>query len=225
VPLSIQMWQAEAQGTWSSSLSGPRAERLAELFDKDINALGKSLLPFVCGFVACPASLLLHELGHCVAGVCLGFKVKLRYAATVLMVPNHKDALQAYLLHTGAGPLVTAVLAGAGLLWLHRLRKHRRDATPTLSDWLATSLILNAGRWFRGFTGPYPKDEAHISQAIGLPAWLLPAPLGLLAVIAAVAAVRLHPRGSRLFPFFWMGLGCTIGVLLWMRLLGPFLLP
>lgn len=198
-----------------------------------MNTAGKFLLvPFLCAFVACPAFMFLHELGHYVAGVCLGAtSVKLHYAqvtGSMWSMSKEKFARQDAL-WASAGPLVQAALAVGGFLWLRRLRKHRREAAPTLGEWLATMLALNAGRWLRGFTGPpshpQPKDEAQISQAIGLPAWCLPYLLGLLAVIAALAIVRLHPPGDRVLPFLSVGLGGVIGTLCWMRLMGPFLLP
>jgi hypothetical protein len=185
----------------------------------------KCLVPFLCAFVACPAFIFLHELGHYLAGACLGFGGKLHYASVSgIMLTWQADALL-----VSAGPLVQAALAVAGFLWLRRLRGHCREAAPTLGDWLATSLALNAGRWLRAFTGPpshpQPRDETLVSQAIGLPAWFLPYLLGLLAVIALIATMRLHPPGGRSLPFLSLGLGGAIGIHLWMRLVGPFLLP
>src|SRR6267378_824040 len=101
-----------------------------------------------------------------------------RYSA-----PKEKLTLQANVLVTCAGPLVGAVLVVAGFVLLRTARKHRIEGAPTLADWLATSLALNAGRWLRGFTGPpshpQPADEAFVSQALGLPKWFLPYSLGL----------------------------------------------
>jgi len=100
-------------------------------------------------------------------------------------------------------------------------------ATP--GDWVATSFVLNVGRWLRSFAGPpsrsMPEDEAFISRAMGLPAWLLPYFLGAVAIIAVVATIRLHPPGDRLIPFLALGIGGVAGAFLWMKVVGPFLLP
>jgi hypothetical protein len=37
--------------------------------------------------------------------------------------------------------------------------------------------------------------------------------------------VRLHRPGHRLYPFLSLSLGVTVSAVLWMTLLGPFLLP
>jgi hypothetical protein len=61
---------------------------------------------------------------------------------------------------------VGAVLPVVGFLLLRRLRMHRREAALTPGDWLATSLVLNAGRWLRCLASPpfHPqrKDEARL---------------------------------------------------------------
>ena len=128
-----------------------------------------------------------------------------------------------------AGPLLQVGLAVAGFVWLRKLRRDHREAAPTLGDWLATTLALNAARWLRGLTGspsdPQPPDEALLSRYIGLPAWFLPYLLVLVAVIVIIAILRLHPPGGRLLPFLSWGLGGVISYLLWMKLAGPFLLP
>jgi len=191
---------------------------------KEMRFVPKRLVPFWCAFVICPACILFHELGHCLAGACLGFSVQLHYAKTTLTIPNEKDTPPVAIFHAGAGPLVTAILAVVGLLWLHGLRRHRREARPTPTDWLATSLVLNAGRWVVSVIRPR-HDEVLVSQTLGMPGWLLPCLLGVLAFIPLVAAIRLHPPGARLLPFSSLLLGGGTGVLLWMRLLGPLLLP
>ena len=187
------------------------------------------LIPFLCGLVISPALLLAHEFAHYLAGGWVGATdLKLHFASvTGNLAGEHimrRDALMA-----SAGPLLQAILAVAGFVWLRHAGKHEGHVTTTISGWLATMLALNAARWLRGFTGPpshpQPKDEALVSQGLGLPAWCLPYLLAPLAVIAMVALVRLHPPGHRLFPFLSMGLGITISGVLWMKITGPLLLP
>lgn len=125
--------------------------------------------------------------------------------------------------------MVGVVLMALGLVWLWKRRRDRRLAPATAADWLATSLAMNAGRWLRGLTGPpsnpQPNDEAFISKALGLPPWLLPYCLTLLAIIVGLAIIRQHAPGQRLLPFSAIMLGGVIGCALWMRLLGPIILP
>jgi hypothetical protein len=190
----------------------------------------KHLVPFLCGFVGCPAFIWLHECGHYVAGSCLGLSAKLHFGETVFTSPKGYITQHENVLATSGGPLLGVILATLGFFWLRRLRMNRNEAPATATDWLATSLLVfNAGRWFRAFAGtplhPLPTDEAFLAAAIGVPPWLLTYSLGLLAVVALVATVRLYPPRGRLFPFLSLGLGGVLGAFLWMNLVGPFLLP
>ncbi len=192
--------------------------------------LDKSLLlPFFCALFLSPVLLIAHELAHYVAGVWVGgSELKLHYACvTGNLAGEHVSRRDAIM--TGAGPLMQAVLAVGGFLWLGHARKQGPDGAARLGGWIATLLALNAARWLRGFTGlpshPQPQDEAVVSQALGLPAWFLPYLLVPLAVIAVVALVRLHRLGHRFLPFLSMGLGVMVSGVLWMTLVGPLLLP
>ncbi len=174
-----------------------------------------------------PAFVFLHESGHYLAGRALGFDVRMHFARTTF---NASHGQMKYdVLVAAAGPVATAVLGVAGYLWLRSLRRHRLAEAPTLVDWLVTCLAMNLSRWLRALANPpshpQPDDEAGVSRALGLPQWLLPYVLGVLSVIALVAIIRLHPPGSRLVPFCCLMLGGCLGVFLWFRLVGPFLLP
>ncbi len=186
-------------------------------------------VPFLCALVASPLFVLLHELAHYAAGACLGFSVNLHYSQVNGTMPEKALGGRGEALQAIAGPLLQAALTVAGFLWLAS-RRHRRDAPLTSGDWLATILVaLNAGHWLRGFLGspdqPQLVDEARVSEIAGLPRCFLPYLLGSLAVVAILAAMRLHPPGARLAPFLCVGLGGGIGFFLWMKVLGPSLLP
>jgi len=190
----------------------------------------KWLALFVSALVASPIFVFLHELGHYAAGAFLGFSVKLHYGQVTGTMPKEAIVWRGDAVQASAGPLVQAVLALTGFVWLRRLRQHRREATATTRDWLATiTIVLNAGPWFRGIAEPLGSsqlvDEALVSEASGPPAWLLPCLLGFLAVIAIFATIQLHPPGNRLLPFVCVGLGGAIGFFAWIRIVGPFLLP
>jgi hypothetical protein len=194
-----------------------------------MNRAAKYLLLLLVSAVLCPAVIVFHEVRHYAVGSCLGLKCTMNYCATSYLPSDLPSQRPAMLLMAWAGPLGDAALAGAGLLWLYRLRRHRRQAVPTWVDWLATLLALQAFRWLRGYLGspwsPQPGDEAYMSRTLGLPGWLLPYLLALLCWIPLSVMVRLHPPGARLLPFTCLVVGGIAGALVWLKLLGPVLLP
>ena len=181
------------------------------------------------GLILFPSFILIHECGHFLAGLCFGLETKLHYAITNFKGTQAQLTPKVNLMITLAGPLTDAVLMALGFGWLWILRRHRESSLATFFDWIATALALHSGRWLRGFTGlpsnPQPNDEAFISKALGLPSWLLPYLLAILAAIVSVAIVRQHAVGQRLVPFSAMMLGGCIGCALWMWLIGPIILP
>ena len=187
------------------------------------------LLPFFCAFLAGPVFTVLHEGGHFMAARSLGWSAKLHFAQTQYDVPKEEFTWRRDMWVSIAGPLVQILLAAAGFLWLRTSRMHRVSTVATPGDWVATTLVMNVGRWLRCFTSspshPSPDDEAYISRAMGLPGWLLPYLLGLVALVALVVTIRLHPPGARLIPFSSFGVGAMIGFFLWMKVAGPLLLP
>lgn len=184
--------------------------------------------PLALGVIFAPAIIVAHEAGHYLAAHLLGLEPKLHYASVMFHGPAEVIA-RFRVLATAAGPAVELMLAATGLIWLLRGRAGRRHSEPTLSDWLATSLALAAGRWLRCLTGtpshPQPEDEAFLSQAAGLPAWVIPYGLAPLGLAVVVAVIRLHPSGLRLGPFASWFIGGLAGLSLWLHVLGPVLLP
>lgn len=190
--------------------------------------MSQNLSRFFFGVLFGPAVLLLHECGHYFASVALGLTAHFHFAevTTTYPLPVSSRAMQ---LVTAAGPAVEALLAIGGFFWLWRLRRSRLQAPATCWDWLATFLVLCAGRWLRGFTGtpgqPQPADEAFLSASFGFPEWLFPYLLAPAALALLIAAVRLHPRGNRLAPFGSAVLGAGLGVILWLKVFGLRILP
>jgi hypothetical protein len=189
----------------------------------------KSTVPFLVGLVLFPSFILIHECGHFVAGLSFGLETKLHYAITNFKGTQAQLTPKVNLIITLAGPLTDAVQMVLGFGWLWMLRRHRKTSPASFLDWTATALALHACRWLRGFTGlpanPQPDDEAFISKALGLPSWLLPYCLTLMALIVLVAIIRQHAVGQRLVPFSAIMLGGCIGCALWMWLIGPIILP
>jgi hypothetical protein len=195
-----------------------------------MNTVQKLLIPFVCGFLVCPASIVLHEFGHLLAGKSLGWDSRLHYSETRSDVPKEKLTRRSELLTTSAGPMVGVILTAVGFVWLRSVRRPRLGSIATIGDWVATSLVIfSMGRWVRSFaalpSSPMPEDEAFISRAMGLPSWLLPYFLGVVAIIVIIATIRLHPSGSRLKPCLVLTAGGIVGTVVWMKGVGPVLLP
>lgn len=176
-----------------------------------------------------PSFVVAHECGHALVSLAFGLKTELHFALTTAHGNREQLTPTVNLLFALGGVMVAVVLMALGYVWLWKRRRNRRSEPATALDWIATSLALNALRWLRGFTGPpsnpQPNDEAFISKALGLPSWLLPYCLTLLALIMAIAIVRQHAAGQQLVPFSALMLGGCIGFALWMLVLGPIILP
>ena len=194
-----------------------------------MNRARKFLLPFLCGLLAAPVFIVLHECGHFLAGKSLRWHTRLHYAKTTFYGTKDQLTQRGNFWVTSAGPLMSTLLAASGFLWLRSSRIHRLQAIPTFADWVATTLVTNTGRWVRclaySSNHPQPDDETWISRAMGLPGWLLPYFLGAITIALFIATVRLHPPGSRLKPLLCLAAGGAIGSLIWIQILGPFLLP
>lgn len=187
------------------------------------------IVPFVLGLLLGPAFVLLHECGHLVGGLALGLRPRLHYADVSAHVekalPPRVDAIFA-----ASGPAVQLVLGAVGACWLYGRRRRRRAEMATWLDWFATCLVLNGGRGLASgisatISGTNLKDEMSLAMALGIAPWLVFAVLGLIGLGLFVFMIRLHPPGSRLAPFVCLFVGCTLGVNLWLHVLGPRLLP
>lgn len=209
-----------------SALLSPRQARFDSLSVRRCCSLpmSQNLSRFFFGVPFGPAVLLLHECGHYFASVALGLTAHFHFAevTTTYPLPVSSRAMQ---LVTAAGPAAEALLAIGGFFWLWRLRRSRLQATATRWDWLATFLVLCAGRWLRGLVRLEESDEAFLSASFAFPEWLFPYLLALAALALLIAAVRLHPRGNRLAPFGSAVLGAGLGVILWLKVFGPRILP
>jgi hypothetical protein len=185
----------------------------------------KVLIPFLCALVTAPAFIVLHEFGHYVAALCLGLDPKLHFAKVDVVIHQSHLPTQVDAIFASGGPLIGALMALLGYLWLRNLRVARIDSNPTICDWLATCLAMNVARWIRGFactpSYPQPDDEALLSRTIGLPQWALPYVLGVLAIVVVTLIVRLHPPGNRLQSFMSFLIGTITGCVIWMKLIGP----
>lgn len=182
--------------------------------------------PFLTGLVLAPVFVFIHEAAHFGTARALGFEATLHSGVTVVHY-QHLPPPPADLLVTAAGPVLQMLIGGAGLWWLHRLRRSRRVELASWLDWVATWCALNAGRWlgspFRSAAIPTP-DEVLLVKASGFPVPVGLAQLAVVATGAVILTVRLHPPGSRLIPFAYGCVGGYAGMQLWLHVIGPRLL-
>lgn len=182
-------------------------------------------------FLLTPLTLLLHEVGHLLAGLAFGLPgLQLHFSHV-----SHGDVADrsaAVLSTIGfAGPLVTLVLALSGMAWVS-LRKP--------SPWAFALVIAAASRFalaapytvfatlarLRGERMPaHGFDEYRAAEALG---WSGLGALGVTTAFVMVVlvwlAVRL-PRGQRRAAWIGLLLGVVLGWVLWLGFLGPALLP
>ncbi len=184
-------------------------------------------IPFFFGILLAPLFIVLHEGGHYLAAAALGFQPRLHYGEISADFSRNRRGST---LLTGAGPAAQAILAGGGFLWLYRRRHNCRTKPAGGLDWLATWMSLNVGRWLAGslsypLSGTQLRDEALVFRVCGIPKWHGFSCLSLLSLIVIVLTIRLHPPRSRLIPFSFACIGGLVGVNLWLRWIGPVLLP
>jgi len=141
---------------------------------------------------------------------------------------------------TMGGPIQTMLTGMLGLFILQKRRKKRRSRPFKFIDWLAVFLALF---WLRevfnlgatlvyGYLKNKPDyfvgngDEIKISDALGLPSYMIPVICGAIGlIICAIVVFKYVPKKDR--PTFILSgaVGGGLGFYLWMDLVGPMLLP
>ncbi len=139
---------------------------------------------------------------------------------------------------TMGGPIQTILTGTIGLLILVYRKKKRKLGGLKMIDWLAIfltlfwlrevfNLVMSVGReliapngsWFGG-------DERKISLGLDLWAGTVPIIMGVIGFVISIFVIfRMVPKHLR-FTFILSGLiGGIIGLVLWMDIIGPILLP
>jgi hypothetical protein len=152
---------------------------------------------------------------------------------------SYKSAVRNYILEgkaiTLSGPLQTLLTGLIGCLILLIRRKSQLNGIFTSVDWLAVFLTLFLSRFaanathhfIAGFLGfKSSGDEDKLASLHQVNPNVLYAVLWISSVsILSYLTFKIIPK-DKLKPFLIGGaLGCSIGWVLWMYLLGPFLLP
>ncbi len=195
--------------------------------------IGKTFLVFAAsGAIVAPATIVLHELGHFLAGLALGTPdIALHYgsvsdSAAETGFPAFRIGLQAL-----AGPVVTLLLMAGCVIALRKQPHHpvyftALFAAPIRFAVGAVYLYFVAAAAFQGIAPGQPNfDEFKAAQMLGFPvASLLVAELALTLTLWWWAARRLSSA------IRWPALAGTVtgiiaGIGIWIAGLGPLLLP
>ncbi len=193
----------------------------------------KTLLVFAAwGAIAAPATILLHELGHFLAGLALGTPdIALHYgsvsdSAAESGFPAFRVGVQAL-----AGPVVTILLMAACVVALRKSPEHPLFFTALFAAPIrfavgAVYLYFVAAAAFQGIAPGQPNfDEFKAAQMLNFPVVpLLVAELVLTLALWSWAARRLS-NAIRWPALAGTAIGIIAGIGIWIAVLGPLLLP
>ena len=179
----------------------------------------------VCFLFALPMMIFIHEVGHYVAARSQGFEARLSFAQVNFFVTPEQHAGIEGLIVTLAGPGINYLLAAIAVFGLYLMSKRSRQARW---DWWVIamlSVVISGG--CRGFKAidHHGSDEEFISKAMGMPGSALPWLMMIPTAFLLYYLVRFHirQRSMRLLLLGW--LAGMAGVVLWMKVVGPVVLP
>lgn len=178
-----------------------------------------------------PVGIVLHELGHFVVGMILGYPVQLNVGSVsggpaLGSAPDMAVALQA-----SAGPIVTLVLMAIAARGLGKQQGSHWAYALAITAPLrfivgGTYLFWVAKAWVEGtaFQGTPNFDEYNAALAFGLaPVWVVT--VQIFGLVAYWIWVMTRPRsGGRIICLVTVLVGAIIGIALWMALVGPAIL-
>ena len=192
--------------------------------------------------IAVPLGVLLHELGHFLAYRAFGFQgVVLHFSSATHTVENtlwqqiYRGNLAAAAsliplwkvgLATAAGILVTIVVTVVCCVFAARKDAHPLAialgifAPLRFLSGISTIPVALSGRPVRAGT-----DEAHLAVLTGIPLIVLVFAGLLFLVLAWIWMVRAIPKDHRWVSLGSLVAGLALGILLYFRVLGPWMLP
>lgn len=188
-------------------------------------------------FIVCVAiGTLSHELGHLFIAKLLGFKVDLHYAH-INWSGREASKIENFWIQLG-GPLQTMFTGIIGLFVLIKRRLKNEVNEFNVMDWFwlflglfwlrqLSNLISSVSLAILGDEENYfGGDEAIISNLLGFPEGIVPIVTGLIGLLISLYLVfRLLPMKYR-FTFINSGIiGGSLGLWLWLKGIGPILLP
>ncbi len=178
-----------------------------------------------------PVGIVLHELGHFIVGLMLGYPMQLN-VGSVSGGPRLGSAADIHVaLQASAGPLVTIVLMAIaawrltkrpGTRWAFALAitaPLRFIVGGTYLFWVAKAWLDNTA-----FQGSPNFDEYNAAQAFGVsPVWLVALQTGCLVAYWFWVTTRAGPA-ARMASVGSVLIGAVVGIALWMALIGPAIL-
>jgi hypothetical protein len=182
--------------------------------------------------LAAPVTVVLHELGHYLVGAVFGFPgLVLRYGSVGSAAAEHGFPLWQLGLQAAAGPLVTILVT---LLCCFHVAWRGPHIVAVATGLVAPIRFLIGVVylgyavliWLRGGRMEGTNfDEYNVARASGIPLELL---LGLEVLFMVGAwwylGARIERR-ERWVALLSVGVGMVLGLLLWLSVLGPRLLP
>lgn len=178
-----------------------------------------------------------HELGHYIAGNCLGYDMSIDYARTYIQDDSFVSPRNSFLITLG-GPIQTLLTGTIGcfLLFLNREKFQSADKLSS-GQWIMVFVSLfwlrqvaNSITWLGSYLihGKFYQggDELRIARYLGLPDWsilTLTATLGFLVLVVVI--FKFIPSGQRVV-FMVSGLtGGITGYFFWLVWFGKYILP
>lgn len=137
-----------------------------------------------------------------------------------------------------AGPLQTIIVGSLGFIWLIVRRNKRKNHHLNTIDYLAIflslfwlrevfnpilsigqAILLNGSSYFGG-------DEYYIAKFLGLSDGAIALPLALIgSLLSYIVVYKIIPKPKRSTFIDAALIGGIMGYILWMKILGPILLP
>lgn len=153
----------------------------------------------------------LHELGHALTAVTLGYEVSMTSNVVRPLAGAYQSELHSNLISL-AGPLVTIVIATAAFIFRAKLK----FLAPIILWNTLTMRLLAAVVSLKN-----PNDKAAVSANLGLGDWTLPAMVCVFLLTLFVIAARERKLGLRWYLSAWFGMSAGYALIV----LGEDLLP
>ncbi len=183
------------------------------------------------GALLAPVGIILHEMGHLLVGLSLGFPVQMHVGSVsggpaIGTATNLNVAMAA-----AAGPLVTIALMAIAIWGLIRRPGSRWAFALAITAPIrfivgGTYLFWVGKAWFEEatFQGTPNFDEYNVALALGLsPVWVVA--VQTVGLFAYWFWVSIQPRPvARIASVGFVLIGAVIGIVLWMSLIGPAIL-
>jgi hypothetical protein len=180
---------------------------------------------------AAPLAIVLHELGHFLAGKLFAFEnTVLHFAhvstgAALWSFPHWQQAA-----FWAAGPLISLLIVGACCYATARRGPRSIWVAPAFTAG-ARTLVMSSIYSLLYLLMPEQRgqaivhfDELEIAQVLGMPSALVLGPLVVLVLSAWVFLVTRLPRGFRVVPLLAMVVGHVLGTVLYF-MLGSLIFP